>query len=397
MSYRDDFPIFKKLPDLTYLDSAATTQKPQVVIDEITNFYISHNANIHRGLYSLSEDASTKVEEVRKKVVNFIKASSSHEIIFTKSTTEGINLLAYSLLGDLSKKIKKVVVTEVEHHANFVPWQQLAIHNEKVFDVIPLDQETTLESYDFSDTDILSISYVSNVIGTVLPVKELITQAKKQNPEVLIIIDAAQTVSHLSINVQDLGCDFLVFSGHKMFAETGIGVLYGRKEVLSEMRPFLFGGDMVRSVTTTTTTFEEIPTKFEGGTLPLSGIVSLGSAIDYINKIGINNIQHQVKELSTYCYDELVRIPGLKILGSQKNNIREGIISFTLESVHPHDIAQVLADENICIRAGHHCCMPLHQSLGIPASARISLHIYNTKNDIEKCIQGIVKAQKLFI
>ncbi len=397
MNYRDDFPIFSKLPDLIYLDSAATTQKPQVVIDEITNFYTSHNANIHRGLYSLSEDASIKVEKVRGKVANFIKASSSQEIIFTKSTTEGINLLAYSLLSDQTKKIKKVVVSEIEHHANFVPWQQLAIHNNKKFDVIPLDQETTLKSYDFGDTDIFSISYVSNVTGTVLPVKEIITQAKKQNPQILIIIDAAQAASHLSIDVQDLGCDFLVFSGHKMFAETGVGVLYGKKEILSEMRPFLFGGDMVRSVTTTATTFEEIPTKFEGGTLPLSGIVSLGSAIDYINKIGMKNIEKIVKDLTSYCYDEIKRIPGIRVIGLQKNNVRDGIISFTMEGIHPHDIAQVLADENICIRAGHHCCMPLHKSLGILASARISLHIYNTKKDMEKCIEGIIKVQKLLL
>ncbi len=400
MNYKKDFPIFKNNPKLVYLDSAATSQKPQIVLDTINDYYLFYNANIHRGLYSLSEKSSTKVEEVRKKVQEFIKAKESSEIIFTKGATEGINLLMYSLGQKNIKKGDTVVTTIMDHHANFVPWQQLASQKKTKFEVVGITDEGTLDEEDLmlktTNARILALPYVSNVLGSINNVENIIKRVRGQNSEIIIILDAAQSMTFLDVDVRKIDCDFLVFSGHKIFAETGIGILYGRKELLDEIPPFLFGGDMIREVNLNKTTFASLPNKFEAGTSNISGIISLGSAIDYIKSIGIERIKVHEKKLVNDLIDMFQTIGGIEIIGPRDRDDRSNIISFVIQGVHPHDIAQVLADEDICIRSGHHCTMPLHAFLNIPASSRISLSIYNTGDDIEKVGAGIKKVKKIF-
>lgn len=400
MNYKKDFPIFKNNPKLVYLDSAATSQKPQIVLDTINDYYLFYNANIHRGLYPLSEKSSTKVEEVRKKVQEFIKAKESSEIIFTKGATEGINLLMYSLGQKNIKKGDTVVTTIMDHHVNFVPWQQLASQKKAKFEVVGITDEGTLDEEDLmlktTNARILALPYVSNVLGSINNVENIIKRVRGQNSEIIIILDAAQSMTFLDVDVRKIDCDFLVFSGHKIFAETGVGVLYGRKELLDEIPPFLFGGDMIREVNLNKTTFASLPNKFEAGTSNISGIISLGSAIDYIKSIGIGKIKVHEKKLVNDLIDMFQTIGGIEIIGPKDRDDRSNIISFVMQGVHPHDIAQVLADEDICIRSGHHCTMPLHAFLNIPASSRISLSIYNTGDDIEKVGAGIKKVKKIF-
>lgn len=400
MNYKNDFPIFKNVPGLVYLDSAATSQKPQSVIDAIVEFYSNYNSNIHRGLYPIAEKASGKIEEVREKVRGFINSKDSKEIIFTKGTTESINVVMYSWGQKNIKKGDSIVATIMDHHANFVPWQQLALQKKAEFKVVAITKEGKLDEQDLlektKDAKIFVLPYVSNVLGSINWVSKFVAKIREGNPGIRILVDAAQAVSFKSVNVCELDCDFLVFSGHKMFAETGIGVLFAKKEVLEEMPPFLFGGDMIRSVTVEKTTFADSPGKYEGGTPHISGIMSLGAAIDYIESIGIKNIKEHERELADLCIEELKKISGVEVFGPIERSGRSNIVSFIIDGVHPHDMAQVLADENICIRAGHHCTMPLHTFLGINASARVSFSLYNNEEDIEKFILGVKKAKKLF-
>ncbi len=400
MNYKKDFPIFKNIPQLVYLDSAATSQKPQSVIDAIVEFYTNYNSNIHRGLYPIAENASAKVEEVREKVRGFINAKDSREIIFTKGTTEGINGVMYTW-GQQNIQAGDVIVTTImDHHANFVPWQQLALQKKAVFKVVSITNEGKLDEQDLlektKDAKIFVLPYVSNVLGSINWVSKFVAQIRESNPGIRILVDAAQAVSFKPVNVSELDCDFLVFSGHKIFAETGIGVLFVKKEVLEEMPPFLFGGDMIREVRVDKTTFADSPGKYEGGTVNISGIISLGAAIDYIQTIGMKNINDHETNLALLCVKQLKNIPGVEVFGPAEMIARSNIISFVMENIHPHDIAQIVADENICIRAGHHCTMPLHNFLGINASARVSFSLYNTEEDIEKFILSIKKAKKIF-
>jgi cysteine desulfurase/selenocysteine lyase len=389
MNYKKDFPIFKNNPNLVYLDSAATSQKPLVVIDSVTEFYETYNSNIHRGLYPIAEKASTAVEEVRKKVARFINARHPEEIIFIKNATEGLNLIARSW-GEVNiREGDEVVATTMEHHANFVPWQQLAKKKHSKFSVLDIDDTYQLDVSQLTNPKLFAVTHVSNVLGTVNSVKEIIAKIKNKDSrsnsgKTKIVVDASQSVPHMKIDVQDMNCDFLVFTGHKMFAETGVGVLYGKKELLEKMPPFLMGGDMIREVTIADTVFADLPNKLEAGTLNISGIISFGAAIDYIESLEFETIQKHERELMKYAIEKLQLIEGLKIYGPAENRL--GIISFSIDGVHPHDIAQLLGEKNICVRAGHHCAMPLHNRLGVPATTRVSLQVYNDEKDINTLI-----------
>lgn len=389
-NYKKDFPIFKKNKSLVYLDSAATSQKPQSVIDSIVDYYKNYNANVRRGLYPISEKATAKVEEVRAKVAKFINAKDPSEIIFVRNATEALNLLAYSLSSNISPK-DTIATTIMEHHSNFVPWQMLAAKTGANFQVLDFDDEFNLSFEDISKSKVLTLTHVSNVLGTTNSFEQIRKKFKN-----ILIADAAQSIPHQKVDVQKLDCDFLVFSGHKMMASTGIGVLYGKREKLKELEPFMFGGEMIREVSVNESTFLESPHKFEAGTPDIAGIISLGAAIDYLENIGMKKVQQHEQELMSYTLEKIKKIDNLEIYGPKKAKNRSSVISFNIKGVHSHDVAQILGDMGICIRAGHHCAMPLHKRLDIQASARASFYLYNDEKDIDKFIKSLEKVKKVF-
>lgn len=407
--YKKDFPIFKqkhKGNRLVYLDSAATSQKPQVVIDAVTEFYEIYNSNIHRGLYSIAEKATEKVEEVRRKVAKFINASDSSEIVFTHGTTEGINLLASSY-GKRFSKTNGVLLSEMEHHSNLIPWQHYADEKKAPLDFFAIDKSGELDgsiidvngeisSKNTNIYSVISIAHVSNVLGTISKPGEIINKTKKIFNNPVIILDAAQSVPHMKIDVQNIGSDLLVFSGHKMFAPSGTGVLWGKQDVLNKIDPFLFGSQMIVDVSLAGSTFQKAPYIFESGTLPLEGIVGLGSAIDYLSEIGMDNIRTHEQELIKYTLEKLQNISDVMVYGPKNRTIRSGVLAFNISGVHPHDVAQILALRNICVRAGHHCAIPLHKKLGVPATVRVSFHIYNDEEDVDALVEGIKEVKKIF-
>ncbi len=408
---RDDFPMYYHNPDLVYLDSSATSLKPISVINKLNDYYKKYSVNIHRGIYKLAEKASEEYEETRKIVSLFINSKSPEEIIFTKGTTEALNLLASSL-GVLLEEGDEIVTTVMEHHANFVPWQQLVERNGAVLKIIGLNDqhELGIVSYgksgkpviDFQNiitkhSKILTLAYVSNTLGTINPVKEIITAAKRINPDIITIVDAAQAAPHHEIDVRDLGCDFLVFSGHKMLGPTGVGVLWGKKKRLESMEPYQYGGDMIREVKLEETTFADVPHKFEAGTPPIAEVIALKEAIAYLKYYGFEAIAEHERKLAENAISALKEEFGemISILGPHEMTRRAGIVSFTLNGIHPHDIAQVLDEYSVCVRAGHHCTMPLHDSLGLAATARASFYLYNNEDDIDVLITGLKKAVSL--
>jgi len=412
---KKDFPIFKNHPSLTYLDSAATSLKPKSVIRKITEYYEQYSANIHRGIYHLSEKASEEYEDARKVVALFLHASSANEIIFTRNATEGINLLASTIGVTNVSEGEEIVTTVMEHHANFVPWQQRAFDAGADFKVIDIDKNSVLplnlsghhskskKLVSMSDiiskkTKVLAIGLVSNTLGTINPVKKIIAAAKKINPQLVAVVDAAQAVPHMKIDVQDLGCDFLVFSSHKMLGPTGVGVLWGRHEILEQMPPYQYGGDMIHTVSLSETTFADSPHKFEAGTPHIAGVIALKEAIAYLEYVGFSNIQKHEHALTQYAMDSLLKTfnENIEIFGPSDPKKRAGLVSFQLKGVHAHDIAQILDEQDIAVRAGHHCTMPLHARLGIPASTRASFYIYNDLQDIDKLIDGLKEASKVF-
>lgn len=397
-SYKSDFPIFKtklKGRPLIYLDSAATSQKPKVVIDSIKNFYENSNANVKRGIYPLAEEATAVVEETREKVKEFINAASKEEIIFTRNATEAINLVAYSMSHNISKK-NIVSTTVLEHHSNFVPWQMLSARTSSLLYVLDISDDFELTIPSFREINVLAITHVSNVLGMMLDIEKIIRKARKENPDIIVIVDAAQSVCHLPVDVQKIDCDFLAFSGHKVFAGMGVGVLYGKIKHLDNLDPFLFGGQMVSEVGIDKTTFRKAPDKFEAGTVSAADIASLGTAINYIQRIGIKNILDHERELTRYCISSLSKIDRLKLIGPVYLGKRLGIVSFVLEGVHSHDVAQVLGDMGICVRAGHHCAMPLHKRLKISSTVRASLSVYNDEEDVDALVKGIKDTLKIF-
>ncbi|MBI2044245.1 cysteine desulfurase [Candidatus Pacearchaeota archaeon] len=388
MKHKKDFPIFESQKGLVYLDSASTSQKPKQVIKSIVDSYETTNANIHRGIYDLSQKATKKYEDSKKIIAKFIKASEK-EIIFTRSTTESINFLAYTLPSILSKEKDEIVLTEMEHHSNIVPWQQLAKRNNMRLKFIRVKDDFTLDLEDAKrkineKTAIVSLMHVSNTFGTINPVKWIFNLAKKHNS--ITVLDAAQSVAHMKIDVRDLNCDFLTFSGHKIYAPMGIGVLYGRRDLLERLSPFNFGGDMIKSVTLEKSEWNTIPERFEAGTQNIEGAIALGEAIRYLEKIGITKIGKWEKDLIDYAAKELIKVKGIKIYLPRNHT---GILSFNVEGLHSHDVASMLDDYNICIRAGHHCNMPLMKRFGITGTARASFALYNTKEDADKLILAI--------
>ena len=391
---KKDFPIFTD-SDLVYLDNAATSQKPQSVLDAVDSLYKEANANVHRALYSLGNEATERFENSRKKVANFIGADSK-EIIFTSGTTESINLLARSL-GNTLKPGDEILISEMEHHSNIVPWQMAAQRTGATLKYVSITETGELdlanpENYFTSKTKIVSLTHMSNVLGTINPIKYLAELA--HDVGAIIIVDGAQGASHIPVNIKELDCDFYAFSGHKMLGPTGIGVLWGKAQHLEEMEPFMGGGEMINTVTLESSTWNDIPYKFEAGTPNFAQAVGLGAAIDYLENIGMTEIANHENTLTQYALEKLNQIDGLRIHGSAKD--RGGVISFNIDGIHPHDLAQFLNEDNIAIRVGHHCAQPLLKKLGETATARMSFYIYNDESDVDKFCKSLETIKNYF-
>ena len=397
-----DFPILnRKINDnkLIYFDNAATSQKPKVVIDTLSNFYSNNNANIHRGVHTLSMEATYLYDEAKEKIAEFINAPNSNSIIFTRGTTESLNLIADSWGQSNLKEPDNIVITELEHHSNIVPWQELIKKTKSKLKYIPINSDGTLNLSNINNiitknTKLVSMTHVSNGIGTINNIKEIIKIAKSVGA--ITIIDAAQSAPHMPLDVADLDCDFLTFSGHKMLAPTGIGVLYGKKEILEAMPPYQKGGDMILEVTFDKSTWNEIPFKFEAGTPNIAGAIGLSAAVKYLMEIGMQNIREHEIEITKYAYSNLMNINGIEILGPENIDIRAGLISFNIPDIHPHDLGTFLDSKGIAIRTGHHCAMPLIKKLGSHSSARASFYIYNTNQEIDKFTTEINNSIKYF-
>jgi cysteine desulfurase/selenocysteine lyase len=398
---RADFPIFEQLihgKPLSYLDSAVTSQKPRQVLDAMRTFYETSNANVHRGVYTLSERATAEFEQARQKVADFVNAPSVREIVFTRQATEALNLVAYAWglnnlgPGDL------VVVTELEHHSNFVPWQYIAKRNGAELRMIHVNDEGELDLSGLDDVakdgevKVVATSLVSNALGTINPVEKLAGWAHARGA--IMVVDAAQAAPHHPVDVQALGCDFLALSAHKMCGPTGVGALWGRRQLLESMEPFNLGGHMISKVRFEETTWGEIPHKFEAGTSPIAEAVGLGAAIDYLNDIGIEAIEAHEQELAAVALERLGEIPGVVLYGPPADR-RAGIVSFNVEGIHPHDVAQVLDSEGVAIRAGHHCCQPLMARLGVAATNRASFYLYSVPDEVGRLVDGINKARRI--
>jgi cysteine desulfurase/selenocysteine lyase len=397
---RADFPILHQEVrgrPLVYLDSAASAQKPQAVIDAISRFYTHDNANVHRGVHTLSERATAAFEGARVKVARFLHARDDKEIVFVRGTTEAINLVAQTFGRKNVGPGDEVLITALEHHANIVPWQMLCEQVGARLKQIPVDThgDLVLDGLDellTPRTRILAVTHVSNALGTVVPVKELIRRAHAKG--IPVLVDGAQSVTHFSVDVVDLDCDFYAFSGHKLFGPMGIGVLYGKKERLESMPPYQGGGDMILSVTLEKTIYNRVPFRFEAGTPDVAGAVGLGAAIDYLERVGMQNIAAHDRQLLAYAEQALGRVPGLRILGQGRE--RSGVVSFVMEDIHPHDVGTILDREGVAVRTGHHCAQPLMQCFGVAATVRASLALYNTPEDVDALVRGLQKVREVF-
>ena len=393
-SIRNDYPIFQKKwanGSLCYLDSAATSQTPIQVIDAVAEYYSDYNANVHRSIYAIGEKATKAYESAREKVSQFIGAEESRSVVFTRGTTESINLVAYAWGRHNLKKGDEILITEMEHHSNLVPWQLVARDMGATLKTIPFRTDGTLENvetYFNENTKIVSVIHQSNVLGTVNPVDEIISLAKSVGA--VTLIDAAQSVPHSPVNVSSLECDFLAFSGHKMLGPTGVGVLYGKSNLLEEMEPFLAGGEMIREVTFEKSTWNDVPWKFEAGTPNIAQVIGLGSAVDYLSEIGMEKINAHETAISNYAVEKLNEIDEVTIYGNPPK--RGGVVTFNLHNIHPHDVAQLLDKEGVAIRAGHHCAQPLMDKLGVTATARASFYLYNDLEDIDRLVAAIIKS-----
>jgi cysteine desulfurase/selenocysteine lyase len=399
---RNDFPIFKKKingKELVYLDNASTTQKPYSVIDSITDFYTNYNSNIHRAVYQLAEEATELYEQSRKKIANFINACPE-EIVFTRNTTESINLIAHSWARSNLKKDDGVVITELEHHSNIVPWQILCQEIGTRLEYVGIDEngfldlEHMIELISSKKVKLVSLSHMSNVLGTIVPIERIIKIAHEHG--IPVIVDGAQSVPHMPVNVKNMDCDFLVFSAHKMLGPTGVGVLYAKKEFLEKMRPFMGGGDMIKEVFKFHTNYNEVPYKFEAGTPNIADVVGFGAAIDYLEKIGMENIRRHEISLTEYALDSILSLKYVTVYGPRDPKYRGGVISFNIADIHPHDLATIMNDHGIAIRSGHHCAQVLMQRLDVPATSRASFYIYNTKEEIDKFVNAIKEAGRIF-
>lgn len=399
---RNDFPIFRKKingKELVYLDNASTTQKPNSVIDSITDFYTNYNSNIHRAVYQLAEEATALYEQSREKIANFINVRPE-EIIFTRNTTESINLIAHSWARTNLKKDDCIAITELEHHSNIVPWQILSQEIGTRMEYVGVDDNGFLDLKYLIDlisskkVKLLSLSHMSNVLGTIVPIERIIKIAHENN--IPVLVDGAQSVPHMPVNVKNMDCDFLVFSAHKMLGPTGVGVLYAKKEFLEKMRPFMGGGDMIKEVFKFHTNYNEVPYKFEAGTPNIADVVGFGAAIDYLEKIGMENIRNHEIDLTEYALESILSMKYVTVYGPRDPNYRGGVISFNIADIHPHDLATIMNDYGIAIRSGHHCAQVLMQRLDVPATSRASFYIYNTKEEIDMFVNAIKEAGRIF-
>ncbi|GAC1436348.1 MAG: cysteine desulfurase [Ktedonobacteraceae bacterium] len=399
---RSDFPILARQvhgKPLVYLDSTASSQKPTAVLDAMNFYYQNHNANVHRGVYEISEEATAAMEKARVKVARFLNARQSKQIIFTRNTTESINLVSYSWgnanihVGDL------IILTEIEHHSNLVPWQLLAQRTGARLEFIPVTEDGLLrldvyEQLLEQKPKLVAFTHMSNVLGTITPAQQMIAQAHAAGA--IVLLDAAQSVPHLPVDVQALDIDFLCFSAHKMLGPTGIGVLYGKRDLLEAMPPFMGGGDMIRTVTLRESTWNDLPWKFEAGTPAIAEAVGIGAAVDYLNAIGMERVLQHEREMTAYALEQLQAVPELKVYGPDASK-RGGVVAFTLGEIHPHDLASILDQEvGVAVRAGNHCAQPLHKKYGLAATARASFYVYTNKADIDMLVQGLHKAKQIF-
>ncbi len=397
---KSDFPILNQKingHDLVYLDNAATTQKPKVVIDTINDYYRKTNSNIHRGVHTLSQRATEHYEKARTKIANFINSESEKEIIFVRGATEAINLVANSYVRPLLNQDDEIIISQMEHHANIVPWQMICKEIGAKLIILPMNQKgelivNELENIINKKTKFIAINHVSNSLGTVNSIEEIVRIAHENN--IKILVDGAQAIQHIPINMKKINADFYCFSGHKIYAPSGIGILYGKKKLLDEMLPYQGGGDMIKSVTFEKTIYNDVPNKFEAGTPNISGAIALGAAIDYITNLGIKNIAKHETELLEYATEEISKINGVRIIGNAEN--KASVLSFVIDNVHPHDVGTIMDAEGVAIRAGNHCNQPVMDFYSIPATARASFAIYNTKEDVDKLIAAITKTIEVF-
>jgi cysteine desulfurase/selenocysteine lyase len=396
---RRQFPVLErkvKGKNLVYFDNAATAQKPQVVIDALVRYYHQYNANIHRGIHSLAEEATAAFESTRDTVKDFINARHREEIIFTRGVTEGINLVAATYGRQHIKEGDEIIISGMEHHSNIVPWQMLCLEKKAVLKVIPVDDNGELVMSEFEKlitpkTKIVSIVHASNSLGTINPVKEIIDIAHQHN--IVVLVDGAQSSVHLNIDVQDMDCDFFVISSHKVYGPTGVGVLYGKKELLEEMPPYMGGGEMIKEVTFDKTTYNELPYKFEAGTPNIADTVAFKAALDFVNKTGKENIRKHEEVLTKYAMEQLSKIEGVRLIGTAKH--KTSVVSFVVDGVHPQDMGILLDNYGIAVRTGHHCCQPLMNRFEIPGTIRASFAMYNTKEEVDELVKGVQKAIKM--
>lgn len=401
---RNDFPQLKRRINgkpIVYLDSTATALKPQSVIDKENEYYTRYTANVFRGIYTTSEEATAEYEKSRELTARFIGAVSPDEIVFTRNTSESINLVAYSYMLNGFSRGDRVVTTIMEHHSNFVPWQQLGAKTGIATDIWYTTPDgvpdmTALEKLVTKKTRILAVTAASNVLGTIVPIKEIVRTVKRLNPKCLVLVDAAQAVPHMPVNVADWGADFVAFSSHKMLGPTGIGVLWGKPEHLESMTPFLYGGDMISEVHVDHTVFKPAPHKFEAGTPHIAGVIGLGAAVEYLMNLGMDTVRAHERDLVAYAIKQFASVEGLSFGGPKDPDLRGGVFACTLSHAHPHDIAQILNEDNIFIRAGNHCAMPLHEHLGLTATARASFYVYTTREDVDALVHGFQNIQKIF-
>ena len=393
---RRDFPVLGE--KIIYLDSAATSQRPQQVIDAVTAFYSTYNSNVHRGLYGIAEEATLRYDGARENAKRFINSPDAQEVIFTKNTTEALNIVMRGWGDTFVRRGDRIVTTVMEHHSNFVPWQELARRSGAKFEVVGVTDEGELDLAELEralkGAKLFAFSAASNVLGTINEPAKLCTMA--HDAGAVCVVDSAQYTPSLSTDVKGWGCDFLAFSGHKMLAPFGVGVLYGRQEILEKMEPFMFGSEMIRSVGVRKSVWADLPYKFEPGTSDVAAAIGLGVAIDYLRKLGLENIAAHERFLVSYMLKRLPEVKGLAVLGPKDAKKRVGLVAFTLEGVHPHDVAAMLAEDGICVRSGHHCAMPLHERLGIPASTRASVYLYNKKEEIDALAESLEKVKKAF-
>jgi cysteine desulfurase/selenocysteine lyase len=402
---RKDFPILKRKvmggKPLVYLDNAATTQKPLAVIDAIHDYYMNYNSNIHRAVHQLAEEATQAYEDTRVKIAKFINARSTDEIIFTRNTTEAINLVAYSWGRANLKKDDGIVITEIEHHSNIVPWQILTQEKGAKLQYIGVDDDGYLKMRDYkkyldsnNKVKLVSISHMSNVLGTITPIDEIIKMAHEKG--IPVLVDGAQSVPHMPVDVQKLDCEFMAFSAHKMLGPTGVGVLYVKRELLEKMPPFMGGGDMIKEVHKYETRYNDLPYKFEGGTPNIADVIGFAAAIDYLEKIGMGRVREHEIDLTKYALDSISQVKGVTVYGPMNPNDRGGVVSFNIGDIHPHDLATIMNDHGVAIRSGHHCAQVLMERLDVSATSRASFYIYNNKEEIDKFIVALSDARRLF-